>query len=389
MDYGKILRRAWKILWEYRALWILGMILALTTGSPGSQSSYTLNDRKAPNGGPVVTPPEGTNIDSFEEFWDELEKLDRNTFVEALEDEGVPTEVIPLIIGIGIGLLSLLLVVGVIMTILRFIAQGAMIRMVNDYEDTGEKMPLRQGWRAGRSRAWRLFLISLTVGIPQVVVFLVLLLLALLPLFLWSQGEAAGILGTIITVGLVFLLVFFAIIVAAIIELLKQFFRRVCVLEHTGVRESIRQGYGLAKQNWKSAGIMWLIIAGINLIWTVIFVPVTILVLIISLIIGGGVGAVFYGILQFVFTGLVAPIIAGVIALLLLILTMAALLGFLGSFREVYISIVWTLCYRDLRALRDLGSENAYSKPWESEEASSETWKPDESGSESWKAEME
>ena len=41
IDIGKILKRAWHILWNYRILWIFGILLALTHagGSGGNSSS--------------------------------------------------------------------------------------------------------------------------------------------------------------------------------------------------------------------------------------------------------------------------------------------------------------------------------------------------------------
>jgi len=30
MNHGKVLKRAWEILWRYRVLWIFGVIVALT-----------------------------------------------------------------------------------------------------------------------------------------------------------------------------------------------------------------------------------------------------------------------------------------------------------------------------------------------------------------------
>ena len=43
MDPVKILKRAWHILWSYRALWVFGLILAMagagSSGSNGSNSS--------------------------------------------------------------------------------------------------------------------------------------------------------------------------------------------------------------------------------------------------------------------------------------------------------------------------------------------------------------
>ena len=35
MDYGKVLKRAWETVCRYRALWVFGIIIALTTASGG------------------------------------------------------------------------------------------------------------------------------------------------------------------------------------------------------------------------------------------------------------------------------------------------------------------------------------------------------------------
>jgi len=35
MKHAQILKRSWEILWSYKALWIFGIILALTTASGG------------------------------------------------------------------------------------------------------------------------------------------------------------------------------------------------------------------------------------------------------------------------------------------------------------------------------------------------------------------
>jgi hypothetical protein len=43
MDPVKILKRAWHILWSYRALWVFGLILALAAGSASSQGSNNSN----------------------------------------------------------------------------------------------------------------------------------------------------------------------------------------------------------------------------------------------------------------------------------------------------------------------------------------------------------
>ncbi len=53
MDYGKVLKRAWETTWRYRALWIFGIIIALTTasGSGGSTGGGGNGHRDFPQTG--------------------------------------------------------------------------------------------------------------------------------------------------------------------------------------------------------------------------------------------------------------------------------------------------------------------------------------------------
>ena len=42
MDHTKILKRAWAILWQYRVLWIFGIILAITASSSSPANTSQL-----------------------------------------------------------------------------------------------------------------------------------------------------------------------------------------------------------------------------------------------------------------------------------------------------------------------------------------------------------
>ena len=35
INFGEILKKAWKLLWNYRVLWIFGVLLAVTAGTAG------------------------------------------------------------------------------------------------------------------------------------------------------------------------------------------------------------------------------------------------------------------------------------------------------------------------------------------------------------------
>ena len=65
-----------------------------------------------------------------------------------------------------------MLIVGIVVAIARYVSETAVIRMVDEYEDSGNKMTVRQGFRIGWSRtAWRLFLINLIVNLPVIAWF--------------------------------------------------------------------------------------------------------------------------------------------------------------------------------------------------------------------------
>ena len=206
--------------------------------------------------------------------------------------------------------------------------------------------------------AFRLFLIKLLIGLPVAVVFILLFLLAAAPLLLWiTENKVAGIIGTVAAIGLFFLVLLLVIIVAAVLSLLKHFFRRVCALEEVGVIESIRQGYGVVRQHLKDVGIMWLIMFGLGLGWMIVMIPVTVLLLALGVMVGGFPALLAGGLASLAFEGAVPWILAGAVGIPILILVVAVPGLFLGGLVEVFKSSVWTLTYRELRALESLETE--------------------------------
>ena len=328
MDHMKVLKRAWEIIWRYRALWVFGIILALTTAGGGRGPQYSFNGEDFAPGGEFLPP-------------------------------AIPPEVSSALIAIGVGLACVIVILVIASVVARYVAETALIRMVDDYEETGEKRSVRQGFRLGWSRtAWRLFLINLLIDLPTALAFILLSLLAAAPLLLWTtKNKVAGAIGTVATIGLVFLVILLVIVVSAVLSLLKHFFRRVCALEEVGVIESIRQGYTVVRQHLKDVAIMWLIMFGLGLTWMIVMIPVTILLVVVGLGMGGLPALLVGGLASLAFKGAVPWVLAAAVGLPIFILVMAAPLLFLGGLAEVFKSSVWTLTYRELRALEGLETE--------------------------------
>jgi hypothetical protein len=328
MDHLKVLKRAWETTWHYRVLWVFGIILALTTAGGINKGTSSFN-------GEDFSP--GRELPIGE----------------------IPQGVSNILIAIGIGLACLIVILIIASVVARYVAETALIQMVDDHEETGEKRSVRQGFRMGWSHTtFRLFLIGLVTGLPTALVFILLFALAFAPLLLWAtESKVAGIIGTVITIGLFFLILFLAIVVGVVLSLLKKFFWRACALEELGVVESIRQGFGVVKQHLKDVGIMWLILVGLGLGWILVIIPFTILLVIVAVMVGGFPALLMGGLASLIFEGAVPWILAGVIGIPIFILVVALPRLFLGGLVEVFKSSVWTLTYRELRALESLETE--------------------------------
>lgn len=321
MDHVQVLKRAWHMVWRYRALWAFGFILALTAGrSSNNWVQYTFGN---------------------EDFSGRGLRLDR-----------ISPEVGRTLLAIGIGLACLVVLLIIVGAIARYVAETALIRMVDDHEETGQKRSVRQGFRLGWSRsAFRLFLIDLLIGLPLAVAFILLSLLASAPLLLWAtKSTAAGALGTATTIGLGLLVVLLAIVVAVILSVLKPFLRRVCVLEGLGVTESIRQGYAVVRHNLRDIGLMWLITFGLRIGWVIAMIPVVLLLLVVSGALGGLLALLAGGLTGLALEGAAPWVVAAVVGIPVFILMMAVPLALLGGLFETYLSSTWTLTYRELRA---------------------------------------
>jgi len=354
MDPIKILKRAWTVLWSYRALWIFGFILALTTAGGSSRNFNGFNQsRSNPNPNGFTFPQNGQP----------LGQRFNQLIQQGLQSLTPPFNNVSFWIGIGVALLVIILILAVVFAFFRYISETALIRMVDQYEQTGEKAGIRQGFRFGWSRtSWRLFLINLLVSLPNFVVVLFLLGAGVVVFLLFSSGSTAlSIAGVVALIGIFVLLIFILIILDALLNLLRHFFWRECALQETGVIESIRRGFGLVRRNWKDAGLMWLIMIGMGILWAIAFliaviilIPVFIVFALVGLVIAGIPALAVFGLTSLFLSAPVTWIIAASVGLPILILVISLPAVFLRGLKEVYHSTVWTLTYRELTALENV-----------------------------------
>jgi len=360
IDPIKIIKRAWYILWNYRALWVFGLVLALAAGSSagqGSNNSYQYQQSSGEN--PQVTPQ--SVQEAFRDFQHELAKF----FEQGIPDMNISGKDLTTFLWIVGTFVLVMLVVGIIVAIARYVSETAVIRMVDEYESTDNKMTVRQGLRIGWSNtAWRLFLINLIVNLPAIALALVLLITGISVFFAVVNGNADfGAFSVVSTVVLVFIAIFVVVILTILLRLLGNFFSRICVLENASVSESLRRGFAMVLENWKNVGLMWLVMIGLGIVWavaSVILFIITIPIVVVTVILAVLVVALPFLLLAGAFSlivGGVLPWIAGglFVAPLFFLLTFSPWL-LLGSWQAVYTSTVWTLTYREIKALPALAT---------------------------------
>ena len=368
MNLNTILRKAWQMLWHYRALWLFGAILSLVGAStvylgpwfdwedndqwiriklsntttlqlPGADMTIDLT---APEGIRIIT-EDGTSWNEFRELVDEVNRqASINLWAITIEAAGI---------------LACLLLLGVIS---RYVVETAMIRMVGEAEENGKHLGLWQGLRRGFSlRAWRLFLIDFVVSAVTILVFIVVFGVVVAPVLLAIRSNEAIIIASGIgAFGLFIMAGYLWLAASGILSLVIQPIKRACALDNQGMVAAFRQGITLTRRHLKDVGMLWLVWMCIRLLWVplgilivILLVPFFLLTTLAGLALGG-LPATLVATVTSLFMGGATPWIMGaLVGVPIFIVVMASPMLFVNGLVEVYMSSIWTLAYRDLRAL--------------------------------------
>ena len=320
MDHKKILTRTWRLIWNSKALWLFGFLFALAGGSGGFRGGGGSNGgggQSQNNGGSGGWP--GT----FPDF--QFRPPDWNTIVLIA--------VIAILVVLLLTLLTL---------IVRYVAETALLAGVDEIEASGEKLTVRRGFRLGWSRqALRLFLVDLAVYLPLTLGALLLIAAAALPLLVWlTQIVPLGVIATIFSVGLEMLIILILVVLALALSVVMPFVRRRVVLGGQGVRAAVREGFALVRASLKDTGLMWLLLAALRILWSLVFIPIFLLLVVVSVMIGGVPALLAYLASQ---SWVAAAIVGGILFLVAIIPSTA----FFEGLFETYTSAAWTLTYRE------------------------------------------
>ena len=322
MDHIRIIKRAFSITLSYRALWVFGILVALTTGGRVSGGGGGGGDGGGTGPGPFPRPE-------------------------------ISPDVLTGLIVAAVVFLCVMLLLAAAATIARYVAETALIRMVDQHESTGVKVSVRQGFRLGWSRAaLRLFLIDFVIGLSMLIAFLLLVLLAASPLLVWlTDSTPARVLGTVVAVALAVVVIFLAIVASIALSLMAPFWHRAVVLEDRNVNAAVRRGWHLLRQRLGDVVLMGLILFALGLAWTIVLVPVIFLLVAVAAIGGGLPALLVYAVASLIAQGATPWIAAIIVGLPIFIVVMAIPLAVLGGLVQTFQSSTWTLTYRELLAL--------------------------------------
>jgi hypothetical protein len=366
MDTRKVLQKSWQMVWQYRTLWILAMVLALTTVNTIYLGPWQDNQNQSHHSKIIISdystislPGEGLTIDLTAPAGSRVVLTDADgrpfTFLEdpsgqlSLSDIKAITMEILILAGL-IGLLAILA---------RYVTETAVIRMVSETEKNGKKLTVRQGIRLGWSaRAARLFLIDLVIGllVAGIIAFVLWLSIGVI-MSVEPRGSVAIFLTAFGILGLLGFTGILLVVGGILVSLVMQVVRRACVMDDMGVIASIGKGVAMVKHHLKDVGITWLLWIAIRILYApavilvaLILMPVLFFFLLAGVLLSLIPVALATGIASLYIHG-VAPWIVGFIAgLPLFILVTITPLLFVGGWVEIFKSSLWTLAYRELSA---------------------------------------
>jgi hypothetical protein len=393
MDHIQVLKRAWTIVWRYRALWLVGLILAVTTVS--WEGSALLSSRDEWDDDPISTvvihlpgqsivrvpghirirddEPVGAVILNYRHSRDDWRRRPGDVIVHwnppeeyALElvgkdDRGrltthtmtVAPYVLNWLLVVGIVIACALFVVLVVSRIARYVSEAALLRMVDDYEGSGSRYGFWQGLKLGCSRsAWRIFLINWGISVPATLAFALLFVMVLVPMAWWFTGsEAARAVGVLSMFGLFFAALAVILVASSILNVWKRFAWRACTLDDLSALKSIGRGLAMMRQHAKDVGVMWLLMIGLRLMWPLLIAPFVLLLLPSAGIAAGGTALALGGLAQGVWQGAGPWIAAAVVGVTLFLALLLVPLQLLAGILEAFQSSAWTLTYRQLCGL--------------------------------------
>ncbi len=250
MDYGQLLRRAWDIIWSYKFLIILGVLVALASGGSSTPDTSFRIDRSDLD---WQMPRDFRNFRDFRDL------------PEMPRFRGPDNWGIPIAAGIlGLAAVGVVILIGLALWVISTFARGGLIDGVNAIA-AGGSSSFSEAFGAGWQKGWRLLGIGILPAIPGLILFIggVGLTGTLAAV---SQILDLNSIGYMRNLALIFVPVLcIAAPLALVLNLLRTFANRACMTEDLGVFAAYKRGWEVLIANLGPALVLFVIQIGISI----------------------------------------------------------------------------------------------------------------------------
>lgn len=291
-NFGEVLARAWQIIWKHKVLWIFGVFAGCSRGGGGG------------GGGSGIETGTQQPFPELQRFFEQIGQwIDNNAWIVAV-------------------FVILILVLVVVSIFLGTIGRIGLIKGTYRAEQGTEQMIFGEMFSESMPYFWRVFGLSLLIGLLFLLIFLPLIFFGII---------TAGI-GFICILPLLCLLIPISWAVMVVIEQANA----AIVLEDLGIGDGLRRGWEVVRANIGTMILMALILfIGSAVVGIVLAIPL--IVAVVPLVIGSAAGAERTPLLIF---GVCCAVYLPILLLLNGILT-------------AYIQTAWTLTYMRLTKPQD------------------------------------
>jgi hypothetical protein len=301
MEYGELIRQAWRTTWRHRFLWVLGLFAGGVGGANPSCGSQMRFDGLG--GGQGAGPSPGGPFGPGE----------AQKAMDAVGQWLAANSALVVAGAVGFAVLAL------VWTVLSLIAQGGLAEATLDLAE-GRQATLGRAWGTGRRLFWRyagmyLVLVGIAILVAAVVALLVGLLVAI-----GSGGDAATVVAVLLGLLVGVPLVLLGIVAAIALGIVVTYAQRAIPAEDVGPLAALGSGWRMLRGHPGESFLVWLIslalgVAGavvVGLILAVLGIP---LVLVgIGLWNAAGTGTtVVYGLLALLLVLLVGALVGAVL----------------------------------------------------------------------------
>ena len=312
-NFGEVLKRSWQIIWKHKVLWIFGILASCGRG--GGNFNSNSGGGGGGNGNGLGQSP---NLPPQVEQWIQY-----------------MTEHLTTIIVIGV---SLLCIIWIVTIFLSTIGKIGLIRGTAQADGEAEKLIFGQLFSESTPYFWRVFGLSLVLGIP-ILIFIIAFVAVIIGLAFAAEG--GGNAAAFSALGMLPLLVGCLCLLVPVMFVLGMVFRQAenaIVLEDMSVMPALSRGWEVFKKNLGPIIIMAIILAVIGFIaGLIVAIPIFIIVFpaVIAYIAGGAQSN--------------TPLILMAICICLYLPVALVLQGIITAYTES----AWTLTYMKLTKPQD------------------------------------